>query len=527
MMMNLGRETYTWRPNPGSPALPMRQFGSFHPGQGLGGSAIHWSAQLWRYLETDFLYRSHTIERYGAGKLPAGSNVRDWGITYADLEPYYDRFEYDIGASGTTGNLRGQTLPGGNPFEAPRARPYPNPALEEIAFQRLFRETNENLGNHPFPQPSGILSRAWVDPWGHERSGCLYCGFCTRYGCEVDAKSSPVTTHLPVALDTGRYEVRTGCKVTQITCDNTGKATGVSYIDGNGQEHHQPASIVVSSAFTLANVRMLLISRNPAHPNGVGNDRGMVGKNYTYQLFLAPAKGVWPDRRFNFYMGNTSTMSFIYDYNADNFDPSQLDFVGGGAIYSQPGEREPVTSVDTIADDLGVASWGQSWKEFLHANWDSTGTINIQGESLPYHDQFLDLDPIYKDAFGQPLLRIAFDWHDNDRALYKFLAQKCDDICRAMGAAQVQVTQELEPYNIHKYQSTHPTGGAIMGTDPSQSVTNTYGQVWDTPNVFVTGGALFPQNPGANPTGTVGAVTYRAAEAIRDRYLKHPGELLE
>src|SRR4029078_462139 len=102
--------------------------------------------------------------------------------TYADLEPYYDRFEYDIGASGTTGNLLGQTLPGGNPFEAARNRPYSNPALEEIAFQRLFRETNERLGNHPFPQPSGILSRAWVDPWGAQPSGCPCCGLRTRVG---------------------------------------------------------------------------------------------------------------------------------------------------------------------------------------------------------------------------------------------------------------------------------------------------------------------------------------------------------
>jgi gluconate 2-dehydrogenase alpha chain len=153
--------------------------------------------------------------------------------------------------------------------------------------------------------------------------------------------------------------------------------------------------------------------------------------------------------------------------------------------------------------------------------------VNIQGESLPYEDQFLDLDPVYKDEFGQPLLRIAFDWHDNDRALYSFVAQKCAEICKAMGANQMHVSEKLEPYNIHQYQSTHPTGGAIMGTDPSKSVTNSYGQVWDTPNVFVTGAALFPQNPGANPTGTVGAVTYRAAEAIRDRYLQHPGQLLD
>jgi gluconate 2-dehydrogenase alpha chain len=527
MMMDLRRETYTWRPNPSKPALPMRQFGSFHPGRGLGGSAIHWSAQLWRFLESDFVYRTHHVDRYGVERLPEGSSVQDWGVSYDDLEPYYDAFDYDIGASGTTGNLRGQLLPGGNPFEAPRRRPYPNPALAELAYESLFRETTQGLGYHPFPQPSGILSRAWVDPFGHERSGCLYCGFCTRFGCEVDAKSSPVTTHLPVALDTGRYEVRVGCKVTGITCADNGLATGVTYVDERGEEHFQPADVVVCSAFTLANVRMLLLSRSDAHPDGVGNDRGLVGTNYTYQLFYAPAKGRWDGRRFNFYMGNTSTMSFIYDFNGDNFDHGDLDFIGGAAIYSQPGEREPVTSVADIAADMGVPSWGAGWKEYLRDHWDSTGTVNIQGESLPYRDQFLDLDPVYRDHLGQPLLRLTFDWHDNDRSLYRFVAQRCGEIARAMGAAKVHVSDELKPYDIHDYKSTHPTGGAIMGTDPSSSVTNTFGQVWDTPNVFVTGAALFPQNPGANPTGTVGAVTYRAADAIRDRYLQHRNELLE
>jgi gluconate 2-dehydrogenase alpha chain len=284
---------------------------------------------------------------------------------------------------------------------------------------------------------------------------------------------------------------------------------------------------VVCSAFTLANVRMLLISTSGAHPRGIGNDKGRVGKNYTYQLFYAPAKGMWEGRKFNFYMGNTSTMNFIYDFNADNFDHSGLDFIGGAAIYSQPGEREPVTSVDTIAEDLIDATWGQEWKAYLGQHWDGIGTVNIQGESLPYEDQYLDLDPIYKDRFGRPLLRITFDWHDNDRAVYRYVAERCGEIAKAMGATKVHAGTELKPYDIHQYKSTHPTGGAIMGTDPSQSVTNTYGQVWDTPNVFVTGAALFPQNAGANPTGTVGAVTYRAADAIRDRYLRHPNELLD
>jgi gluconate 2-dehydrogenase alpha chain len=184
MMVDLARETWTWRPNPRAPALPMRQYGSFNPGEGLGGSAIHWSGQLWRYLETDFRYRSHVTERYGAGKIPEGCTAQDWGITYGDLERYYDEFEYDIGASGQAGNVRGKIIPGGNPFEAPRSRHYPNPALTVTPMGEMFAKASAELGYHPFTQPAGILSRAFTDPWGRSRASCLYCGFCTRFGCE-------------------------------------------------------------------------------------------------------------------------------------------------------------------------------------------------------------------------------------------------------------------------------------------------------------------------------------------------------
>lgn len=322
MMVDLNREAWTWRPNPSKPSLPMRQYGSFHPGAGVGGAAVHWSAQLWRFLPTDFRYRSHVIDRYGKDKLPEGVQVQDWGITYDELEPYYDAFEYDIGASGETGNLNGHILPGGNPFEGPRARPYPNPALTTNAYADLFGEAARSLGNHPFPQPAGILSRAWTDPFGHDRSACLYCGFCTRFGCEVDAKASPITTHLPVALETGRYEIRTGCKVVGIETADNGMATGLRYVDGRGDEHVQPAEVVVLSAFTFTNNKLLLVSRSKKHPDGVGNDRGRVGKNYTYQQYNSPVKGLWQGRRFNMYMGNTCTINIVYDYYGDVFDHS-------------------------------------------------------------------------------------------------------------------------------------------------------------------------------------------------------------
>jgi gluconate 2-dehydrogenase alpha chain len=569
MMHPVHRETWTWRPHVRLPALPMRQLGSFHPGQGVGGAAIHWAAQTWRFYPSDMKYRTHHIERYGADKLPEGSAIKDWPLTYEELEPYYTQMDYDIGISGQAGNIMGELIPGGNPFEGARSKPYPLPPLQRSKAALLFTGAANELGLHPFPQPASILSQAYVGVSGRPRSGCLYCGFCVRFGCEVDAKFSPITDYIPLALDTGKYEIRTHCKVLRVNVGPDGKATGVTYLGPDGQEHEQPADVVILSAYPLSNVRLLLLSRSTAHPNGVGNDRGWVGKNFTYQLSKGPAVGVWNDRRFNTYMGNSCLQNLVHDYNADNFDHSDLDFIGGASIGCGGGEREPLTSTlgmpgldagsppgggqgegsgssgaggeepgewnrpqaPALAYEVGSLAgqgteWGAAWKRSLRENWDRYVGIGIQGESLPYVDQFMDLDPNYRDVYGLPLLRLTFDWHQNDYNLYRYLAARCAEIMRAMNPARMSTAPELDPYDSHSYQSTHITGGAIMGFDPGDSVTNKYGQVWDTPNVFVTGATLFPQNPGMNPTGPLVALAYYAADALEDRYWRNAGQLL-
>ncbi|MEZ4728490.1 MAG: GMC family oxidoreductase [Caldilineaceae bacterium] len=557
MMVDLRKETWTWRPNPRLPALPIRQYGSFMPGSGTGGASVHWTAQLWRFLPADFQHRTHNIERYGADKIPPYMTIQDWPITYEELEPYYDAVEYDIGAAGQVGNLRGEIIPGGNPFEAPRSRPYPLPPHPVTIPATMFANACNELGYHPFPQPAGIVSRAFTDPLGNHHSGCIYCGFCTRFGCEVDAKISGANTHIPAALRTGNYTIRNHCKVLRVNIGADGLATGVTYVDTlTGEEHIQPADVVMLTGYTLTNVRMLLLSRNNAHPNGIGNDQGMVGRNYTYQLSQGPATGVYEGRRFNLFMGNGVVQNLIYEFNADNFDHSGLDFIGGASIYCGSGQRDPLTTATSMPEgggpnpavaqpgsglstsgeiptsgDVGSLAargtqWGQAWKENLRRNWDGIVGLGIQGEIQAYTDQFLDLDPNYRDDWGQPLLRITYDFHENEYNLYRYLAQRCQEILQVMNPDHMTTTLELSPYNVHQYQSTHCTGGAMMGDSPGNSVTNKYGQVWDTPNVFVTGAALYPQNPGANPTGTLLALAYMAGDAIRDFYFQHPGEMI-
>ena len=536
LMAPIERESWTWRPHSRVPALPMRQFGGYHPGQGVGGSAIHWSGMLFRFLPSDFKLRTSIVENYGEDKLPENSAIQDWPISYEELEPYYNRFELDIGASGLP--TEGVDT-GGNPFE-PRNTPYPNPPLERNVPSLMFAEACERMGYHPFPLPSGILSRAYTDRFGQTRSGCLYCGFCTRFGCEVDAKSTGMNVHLPLALKTGRYEIRTQSHVTHVEIGPDGLATGLYYIDTfTGEEHFQPAELVILSGYTLTNVKLLLVSRSSAHPDGIGNDRGQVGRNFTHQMWYAPVTGQFPGRRFNLYMGNTSTMTAIYDFYGMEFDHSNLDFIGGGGIYSTIGEREPITSAGGLplgsdedsefvvgGGQAKPRNWGREWKEALRNYWDNHVPIAIQGDSLAYENYVFDLDPNYTDAYGYPLLRFTFDWTENDKRRYRFLTERCRDIMLEMGAEQIAWIPETPDYNVTAYKSTHITGGAIVGSSPGNSVTNKYGQVWDTPNVFVTGAALFPQNPGANPSATLCALAFMTGDALVQRYFRDPNRLL-
>jgi gluconate 2-dehydrogenase alpha chain len=525
MMVDLQQETWTWRPSPKDTALPMRQYGSFNPGKGTGGAGVHWAAQHWRFYPSDFQYRTHHIERYGEDKLPAGNRIQDWPVTYDEMEKWYDQVDYDIGVSGKAGNLNGKQIEGGNVFEGPRSREYPMKPLTTPLTGEKFTKASNELGYHPFPQPAAILSEAYKDLAGNTRGACLYCGFCTRFGCEVAAKASAIVTHIPAAMATGKYEIRPLCYVYQINTDSDGKATGVSYIDASGRSQTQTADIVIVSAYTLSNVKLLLRSTSNVHASGIGNDRGMVGKNYTYQLGGGGSSGLFEGERLNLFMGNGGIQALIHDFNADNFDHSDLDFIGGASIGSGAGEHNPISSVGGVPTKSG-ATWGKEWKEALRSNWDSRTGIGTQGESLPYDDQYLDLDPTYRDRFGFPLLRLTFDWHENDYNMIRYLSKKIREIMEHMGAKDIRTQEELQPYSIGPYQSTHCTGGAIMGTDPSNSVTNKYGQVWDTPNVFVTGAALFPQNAGMNPTGTVLALAYLAGDGIVNQYMKSPGDLI-
>jgi gluconate 2-dehydrogenase alpha chain len=523
MFLRPKQESITMRNNPSQTALPIRKWGSFLPGNGVGGAGVHWNGQTWRFLPDDFRIRSHMIERYGAGFLPADNNIQDWPVSYDELEPYYDRFEYLAGISGKAGNLKGQIQPGGNPFEGVRSREFPTPPMQQGYSQELFTRAAREKGLHPFPRPSANLSTAYTNPYGCSMGPCTYCGFCERFGCANYSKASPQTCVLPALVRQPNFEARTDCEVTRINLSPDGKhATGVTYVDLQGQEWEQPGELVLLCAFGLFNVRMLLISGigKPYDPQA---NEGTVGRNYAYQTGSG-STAFFEDAKFNPFAAAGSLGVAVDDYNSDNFDHRPHGFVGGASITNAYTNGRPIGYHPTPP---GTPAWGSKWKRAVKDTYQRVTSVGAQGSVMSYRNNYLDLDPTYKDPLGRPLMRMTFDYQDNERKMANWMAERCDELAKAMGAKQTQVSRLVGPWSVVPYQTTHNTGGAIIGSDPKTSPLNRYLQSWDVPNVFVMGASAFPQNAGYNPTGTVGALTYWALDAIQNKYLKAPGALVQ
>lgn len=519
--------TFTFRNTIHEEALPIRQWGAFMLGTGVGGGGVHWNAETWRFAPTDFVLKTHLTQRYGANFIPEGMTIQDWGVTFEELEPYYTRFEYLCGTSGTAGNLNGTIMPGGNPFEGARSKPYPTPAQKQPFSATLFGKAAGELGYTPFPQPSGNLSQAYTNPLGVTQGPCTFCGYCEWFGCGNYSKASPQTTILPALMRQPNFTARDNCEVTKILTDGQGKkATGVVFVDTSGEEWEQPADLVLVCAFTVFNVQLLMVSGIGQIYDPVKNE-GTLGRNFTHQT-VSKATGYFDPKqyRFNPFIASGAIGICIDDFNGDNFDHGPLGFVGGGYMGQVQTNGRPIT---TTPVPLGTPTWGAAWKSAVKTHYNSSvfSDSGVHGCFYAYRDVYLDLDPTYKDRFGRPLMRMTIDFHDNEHKMSAYLTEKYVGIIKAMGAQLVEGAPRVGHYNIAEYQTSHLCGGAIMGADPRTSVVNRYQQHWQVSNLFVIGASAFPQNAGYNPTGTVGALAFWTLDAIRTLYLKNPGPLVQ
>jgi gluconate 2-dehydrogenase alpha chain len=527
MFRKLSLETLTVRHDVGSTAVPYRQYNAFLLPDHVGGAGLHWNGQTFRPSPEDLKFRSHNVERYGAKFLPPDMTIQDYDVTYEDLEPYFDKFEYLNGVSGQAGNLNGKIIEGGNPFEGARSRPYPTPPVADTYGAQLFAKASRELGYHPYPQPSANCSEPFTNPYGVRLGPCNLCGFCERFGCFLYSKGSPQTTILPALRMKPNFELRTQSQVVKINVDSSGKrATGVTYIDGLGNEVFQPAELVILSSFQTNNVRMMLLS-GIGTPYDPATGTGVIGKNFAYQMMSATSVFFDKDVAINPFIAAGSGGSQIVDeFNSDHFDHSAHGFIGGGYLIGGQTGGRPIQQLSVPA---GTPAWGAQWKRAAKDSYLHTTNVVTHGSVMSYRDAYLDLDPTYRDSLGQPLLRMTFDWHDNELKMTRFLTDRAIEIVKKMNPKSYSTLMRKpgDHFNVRQYQTTHTTGGVITGANPQTSAVNRYLQSWDVPNLFVTGASAFPQNIGYNPTGLVGALTYHAVDAIKNQYLKKPGALVQ
>jgi gluconate 2-dehydrogenase alpha chain len=510
------RQPVTWRANPNVRARPLQ---TMSYGNQAGGGTVHYGAVSWRLHEDDFRTRTKTIERYGAKAIPENSSLTDWPMSYAELEPYYDRAEYELGVSGRAGNLQGKTIEGGNVFEAPRKREYPLPPLTPDQSGVIFDEAAKKLGWHPFPTPRAIISQPY-----NGRPACSYCGFCQAFGCHVGAKSSILVTKLPEADATGNFKLITGAMCYRVNSDNSGRVTGVSYYGPDGSSDNTiEAEIVIVSPFIYDATRLLLLSKTERSPNGLANSSGHLGKHIMTHI-RARVFVAFDDRHVNVYMGPSAQKHSIDDWNGDNFDHKDLDFILGAQISVGPAGLEggPIAAAMGMPPPPGTPRWGAGYRDFLAKYYTRHTVIAAQIEDLPYAHQTIDLDPDVRDAWGLPAPRMTYDWRrPNELKRTEFIAKKMEEMARASGATRIWHTPEG-----NGAPGGHHEGGVRMGSDPKSSVVNKYGQSWDIPNLFVVGSANFPSQSSFNPTLTIQALAYMTADAIVNRYRKSPGPLI-
>ena len=321
----------------------------------------------------------------------------------------------------------------------------------------------------------------------------------------MSAKASTNVTTIPLAEQRRNFKILTRARVTRILTDRDGRARGVEFVRG-GETFVQPAEAVILSTYVYENNRLLMLSRSQAHPRGIGNRRGQLGKHYMAHSYLT-VNGLFAGRKLNTFSGSGAQFTALDDWDADNFDHAGLGFINGATLSSGM-ENKPIGQARTTPP--GVPQWGSGYKAWLKANANSVGSAFAQVPCMPYEANMLDLDPTAKDQHGRPRIRITFQLGENEERMGAFLRQKLEAWLKEAGATETWGGEEVTPIAVN----SHAYGGTRMGSDPAESVVNRWGQVHGVPNLFVLGGSTFPSTTSKNPTQTIMALAWRSADHL-------------
>lgn len=445
----------------------------------VGGGTLSYGAQAWRYMPQDFRMRS----TYGA---PQGSSLEDWPISYDDLEPFYEKAEYEIGVSGDYS---------GTPFHGPRKRPLPMPPLPPGHEYGILEPAARRLGLHPFHIP---MARNSVPYNG--RGPCMRCRWCCGFACEGDAKNGSQNTVIPVALNTGNCELRTECMAKEILTDDRGHARGVAYFDARGRLREQLADLVVVSGCATESARLLLNSKSRLFPNGLGNRYDQVGRNLQGHHYTG-ALGYFDYDTYDD-IGPGASIA-VSDYNHGT--PGLC----GGGMLANEFIRLPIQMIDRLPP--GTPRWGKGHKDGMRA-WHKR-TIIVMGptQQIPTAEGRVTLDPVVRDKWGLPVVRLSGNVHPETFAIGEVQAKRAQAWLKEAGAIRTALMAG-HPQTVSAGQ--HQAGTCRMGNDPHGSVVNKFCQIHDVDNVFVIDSSVHVTNGGFNPALTIMAVAFYASEAL-------------
>lgn len=485
-------ETPRWVPSADQThGVPMT-FSLGRMANGVGGSSALYGARFRRFHPHHFRHLTTVRDQGRQASLPPDHALVDWPITYDDLEPFYSEMETLIGVAGEA-----------SPF-IPRSAPMPERPLPDFPAGLQFSAAARALGLCPLRVPVGRRNAAdkglnpSFSPWDE------------GIGSDAPNRWTPLLDVLPAGLATKRLHLRTRCRVMRIVTDPFGRATGVRYRDPDGTEKVQLARKVIVAAYTFETVRLLALSRSAAHPSGLGNSSGQLGKCFMTKMF-PQVVGQFDSLHFNRHLGPGGQAVIVEDLITEGGlaggIPNACGFVGGGTMSTENQYLPLQIGQDLLPQD--IMSWGPDLKRHLRG-WNSRLAVKIQADALPTHANSLILDPYFRDPeTGDPVVRVIWSLPENDRRLYLHMQDRAAALLKQMGA--VRIWKGPVETGIG---SCHDLGGCRSGADPADTVVDVDWQVHDTPNLYVFGGASFPTCPGINPTLTIWAWARRNARKM-------------
>ncbi|MCC6209857.1 MAG: GMC family oxidoreductase [Burkholderiales bacterium] len=439
---------------------------------GVGGGTILYAAHFPRLHPSDF--RVRTLDGV----------ADDWPIDYRTLEPYFAQNDRQMGIAALAGD----------PAYPPKDAVLPPLPLGRTGV--VIGRAMNKLGWHWWPADAAIGTREFEG-----RAKCVNLGHCIA-GCAQGAKATTDITYWPEAIRQ-RVELRTRCRVREITTNETGMASGVIYYDAEGIERFQPAEIVVVACNGVGTPRLLLNSASSRFPRGLANSSGLVGRNLMFHPY-ASIRGYF-DERTDGYRGPHICAWSQEFYETDR----SRGFVRGYTYQIVRGQGPVLTAMTGMAS--GRIPWGEGHHDAYRRLFDrSAGMVSVC-EDLPEAHNTVTLDPALKDAHGIPVPRISYTLSENSRRMLDHSMARGTEILEAAGARDIVAEGPLA------HAGWHLLGTARMGADPERSVVNPWGRCHDVKNLFIVDGSLFVTAGGVNPTATIQALALYVADSIKQR----------